>query len=149
MTYKIYKLINPATNRIFYVGCTTKDLSVRYGGHISSSKKSDYPLYVYMRHLIRKNIKPQIKLICITKHKREEFYQVENLMKTEPLLNNYSVRRSTKGGAFYAAFLKRNKCAHHRKMHLTREHLMWVRGQKAIIKEHEKTFLNEQKKKMK
>jgi len=36
--YRIYGLINPITNSVFYIGCTLQTLKVRLGGHIFESK---------------------------------------------------------------------------------------------------------------
>lgn len=77
MKYKIYKLIDPSTNEIRYVGRTIQKLNNRLKKHINANDKS-YRVN-WIKSLLNKNLEPIIKLICETNSfdvccRLEQFY---------------------------------------------------------------------------
>ncbi|MCK9446447.1 hypothetical protein M0Q50_06110 [bacterium] len=61
MIYNIYKLIDPITNKIKYIGKTSLDIDIRLNQHINESKKIHYNNY--KRHKITKKYSWIIKLL--------------------------------------------------------------------------------------
>lgn len=64
MKYKIYKLIDPRTNEIRYVGRTVQTLSNRLRKHLKAIDKSHRTNWI--KSLLIKGIEPKIELICET-----------------------------------------------------------------------------------
>ena len=64
MKYKIYKLIDPISNEIRYVGRTVQKLSNRLKKHLRANDKSHRTNWI--KSLVKKGIEPQIELICET-----------------------------------------------------------------------------------
>jgi hypothetical protein len=61
---KIYKLIDPITNEIRYIGKTKNVLLKRYNEHISRAKQEhDSHVYCWIKKLLKDNLKPIIKLV--------------------------------------------------------------------------------------
>ena len=73
----IYKLIDPLTSKIRYIGKTKNSLSVRLSGHLSYSG-SNLKLRSWINSLKTKNLKPIIELIEVCKEYnwciREQFW---------------------------------------------------------------------------
>jgi group I intron endonuclease len=62
--YKIYKLIDPLTNKIRYVGRTSQNLDNRLKKHLNAKDKSHRTNWI--KNLLLKNLVPKIELICET-----------------------------------------------------------------------------------
>lgn len=60
----IYKLIDPSSNEIRYIGQTIQKLKYRLGCHIYHAKHRNYYVCSWIKGLLSKNIKPCIELIC-------------------------------------------------------------------------------------
>lgn len=60
MVGRIYKLINPLTDEIFYVGSTKRELWDRLKEHVYSRSRYNTPVSDYMH---ANNIKPEIELL--------------------------------------------------------------------------------------
>lgn len=61
---KIYKLVDPITNEIRYIGKTKNALLKRYNEHISRAKQGHYShVYCWIRKLLKDNLKPLIELV--------------------------------------------------------------------------------------
>lgn len=74
--YTVYKLINPVTNDVFYVGKTSMELNQRLKIHISNSRFGTNPINIYIKEL---KINPVIIEICKdTKYGNKE---LENIIK--------------------------------------------------------------------
>lgn len=68
MEHNIYVLIDPKTNKIRYVGQTTKQINVRLTNHISKAKKSNNKTThknTWIKSLLNENLKPIIELIDV------------------------------------------------------------------------------------
>lgn len=92
----IYKLIDPITNEIRYVGKTKNVLSKRYNEHIYRAKQGhDSHVYCWIRKLLKNNLKITIELIeeCAEENweEREKYW-----ISYYPNLTNIS-----KGGVTY------------------------------------------------
>lgn len=70
MTVNIYCLLDPRSNKPFYVGCTNGKLSTRLSAHITEiktytgnrrSKKQEY-----IAEMIEQGIRPTILLLCLS-----------------------------------------------------------------------------------
>lgn len=76
--YKIYKLIEPETNIVKYIGCTTSKLNERLSQHIYDSKTKNSFKSVWIKSLLEKGLKPKIELIetCIEENwiQKEQYY---------------------------------------------------------------------------
>lgn len=64
MRYKIYKLIDPKTNDIRYIGRTVQTLSNRLKKHLKADDKSHRVNWI--KSLIKNGLEPKIELICET-----------------------------------------------------------------------------------
>jgi group I intron endonuclease len=64
MRYKIYKLTDPETNEIRYVGRTCQKLENRLKKHLRANDKSHRTNWI--KSLVNKGIEPKISLICET-----------------------------------------------------------------------------------
>jgi group I intron endonuclease len=64
MKYKIYKLIDPITNEIRYVGRTIQTLENRLKKHLKAEDKSHRVNWI--KSLSAKDLQPKIELICET-----------------------------------------------------------------------------------
>ncbi len=87
----IYKLIDPETNEVRYVGKTIQKLSNRLASHISVSKKDtkkDY-CHCWIKSLLFKGLSPIIKLIEETSDINRECYWI-NYYKGITKLTNFS-----------------------------------------------------------
>jgi hypothetical protein len=62
---KIYKLIDPITNEIRYIGRTINPLHIRLRGHLSKAKNNKSNIYVknWINSLLKKGLKPKIELL--------------------------------------------------------------------------------------
>jgi group I intron endonuclease len=68
MKHKIYVLIDPKTNKIRYVGQTTKQINVRLYNHIYKAKKSNHKTThknTWIKSLLNENLRPIIELIDV------------------------------------------------------------------------------------
>ena len=64
MIYKVYKLIDPITSRVRYVGVTTQKLNDRLSQHIYDGKHKNYSHKInWIKSLLSKHVKPYIELI--------------------------------------------------------------------------------------
>jgi hypothetical protein len=93
---KIYKLLDPITNEIRYIGKTKNVLSKRYNEHISRAKKGHHlHVYCWISKLLKDNLKPKIELVeeCTENNweEREQYW-----ISFYPNLTNIS-----KGGITY------------------------------------------------
>ncbi len=93
---KIYKLLDPITNEIRYIGKTKNVLSKRYNEHIYRAKQEhDSHVYCWIRKLLKDNLKPTIELVeeCTEENweEREQYW-----ISYYPNLTNIS-----KGGITY------------------------------------------------
>ena len=93
---KIYKLLDPITNEIRYIGKTKNVLSKRYNEHISRAKKGHhFHVYCWISKLLKDNLKPKIELVeeCTENNweEREQYW-----ISFYPNLTNIS-----KGGITY------------------------------------------------
>jgi len=87
----IYALINPENNLPFYVGKTQHKLNVRLYGHMNHSKIKNTKLYIFIRELTSKGLKPTIELIEESKSIsgiNEEKYYIERYRKIFNLYNS-------------------------------------------------------------
>lgn len=64
MKYKIYKLIDPETNEIRYIGRTIQTLLNRLKKHLKADDKSHRVNWI--KSLSKKGLEPKIELICET-----------------------------------------------------------------------------------
>jgi len=86
---KIYKLIDPETNDIKYIGKTKESLKKRLSGHITKAKKSRIShVSCWIYSLLEKNKKPLIELIeeCENWIEREQYF-----ISIYPNLCNHSI----------------------------------------------------------
>jgi hypothetical protein len=93
---KIYKLIDPITNEIRYIGKTKNILSKRYNEHMSRAKKGhNSHVYYWISNLLKDSLKPIIELVeeCTENNweEREKYW-----ISFYPNLTNIS-----KGGVTY------------------------------------------------
>ncbi len=63
--HKIYSLINPINNSVFYVGCTGKTLKERLAFHLSAarSEPGSYKKRAYINSIINSGYIPVIKIL--------------------------------------------------------------------------------------
>lgn len=61
-TYKIYGLLNPVTEKYFYVGLTCLDLKIRLNAHMSSTDKNREKVAI-IQDILSKGKRPQIVLL--------------------------------------------------------------------------------------
>lgn len=91
--YKIYKLIDPETKIIKYIGCTTSTLNERLSQHIYDARKKNSFKSIWIKSLLEKEKKPIIKLI--------EICTEENWIQKEQYYINFyykNLTNFTKGG---------------------------------------------------
>lgn len=121
---KIYKLINPIDNTVFYVGRTSFDLNFRLGGHLTQVNYKGTGESLNQRKIeILKSIlvagkKPIIELLEAVLpiseneyrgyHEREIYWMIHFLESGEPLTNKISdiMIDRFKNGSVYRGFAK-------------------------------------------
>lgn len=61
---KIYKLLDPTTNEIRYIGKTKNLLSTRYNSHMHKARQGNgLHVYCWINELLKNNLKPIIELV--------------------------------------------------------------------------------------
>jgi len=83
----IYKLTNPQTNEVVYIGSTYDRIENRLSGHYCNMKSANSPIYTYMRFWHEKGIKMEISLIEVCEDRGREIFWIHEYLKTSPLLN--------------------------------------------------------------
>ena len=87
----IYKLIDPFTTRVRYIGKTKEDLGIRLYGHIYIAKTEHNEKAKWINSLIDKGVKPIIEIIETVKEceweEKERFY-IKKYRKSEKNLLN-------------------------------------------------------------
>lgn len=85
---RVYKLVDPRSNEVFYIGCTKKLLSQRLREHMRKEKPSgrssrSMQRWALINDLIASGMKPKIKLLKIGPAKllRSEELRYYNLYK--------------------------------------------------------------------
>lgn len=64
MVYTIYKLTNPKTSEVFYVG-STRNIVLRGGGHCNKGHRNAYGLAPKDKYIIEQDISPLMEVIRI------------------------------------------------------------------------------------
>lgn len=88
MQIYIYKLVDPVTNEVRYIG-KTGNLKNRFSGHLSNAKKLKSRLANWISSLARQNLQPIIEIVEIcseTNWENREIYWI-NYFKTDKLCN--------------------------------------------------------------
>lgn len=91
MEIYIYKLIDPSTNEVRYVG-KTGNLKNRYTSHICNAKKLKSRLANWIKSLAKQNLQPVMEIIEICNEynwEEREVYWI-NVLKTDKLCNVHS-----------------------------------------------------------
>lgn len=81
MKINIYVLIDPITSKIRYIGRTKNELKIRLRGHLSKSKLKKNHKDCWIQSLLKKNMKPKIKLVTIIVGWEESHVYERNLIK--------------------------------------------------------------------
>jgi hypothetical protein len=146
----VYTLSNPKTKQVIYVGYTKQNISVRYGCHMTCAVNGSSPLYVYIRHMIKNGIIPEMKIVVSNCKSSEELFKIQTLGKKHPLLNAYCVRNYKLSKSFWADFLATNKTAKWKCNYLKKEHMTWLRQyNKNLAAYHEKHHKQKQNRELK
>lgn len=93
MKHYIYILIDPETNKIRYVGQTTKNINKRLTSHLSKVRISPNKTThknTWIKSLLNKNLKPIIEIIdtvTTDNWKEKEKYYIQEYKKNNDLLN--------------------------------------------------------------
>jgi len=93
--YSIYKLVNPITGDVFYIGMTSRSLKLRLSGHITGAKTysgCNSELDNYVRKILDKGLKPTIELVCETKNKADESKYISKFSNEYVLYNAAQVK---------------------------------------------------------
>jgi hypothetical protein len=86
----IYQLVCPIRKEPIYVGSTTCGLKMRMYGHVADAKKSDRPLYKYIRSTGRMPKIESLDVVEVADYaelEKTERAWIQKIMETYPLFN--------------------------------------------------------------
>lgn len=78
---QIYKLIDPVTNEVRYIGRTKNSLKLRLSGHIFKSKNKKTHKDCWIQKLVKNKLRPIIEHICFIEGWNESYKYEQNLIK--------------------------------------------------------------------
>lgn len=73
---KIYALINPLNNYVFYIGATTSNLNKRLNEHISERNSRNNKKNVLIKELILNNMEPEILELDVVSVLDASFFEI-------------------------------------------------------------------------